>query len=87
MAFCTHSYSLLIILLFLIPLSLSYQGSPRIAVIGGGASGMFAATAAANEIQTKCNDDQNHVIVFESTKRIMTKVSISGGGRVSLYCC
>lgn len=58
----------------------------RIAVIGGGASGMFAAAAAAEAIQraakTKSASDYE-VIVFEGTKQIMTKVSISGGGRVS----
>lgn len=55
----------------------------RIAVIGGGASGMFAATAAAEYIN-RYNAGRCEVIVFEGTSRTMSKVRISGGGRVSV---
>ena len=55
----------------------------RIGVIGGGASGMFAATAAADAI--KKIGEQRHVdcdvVVFEGTSKTMSKVRISGGGR------
>lgn len=55
----------------------------RIGVIGGGASGMFAATAAADAI--KEIGEQRHidcdVVVFEGTSKTMSKVRISGGGR------
>lgn len=47
----------------------------RIGVIGGGASGMFAATAAADAASGTT------VIVFEGTSKTMSKVRISGGGR------
>ncbi|EED91291.1 hypothetical protein THAPSDRAFT_35087, partial [Thalassiosira pseudonana CCMP1335] len=66
----------------------------RIAVIGGGASGMFAATSAADAIQRYVNGDHTSlndgydVVVFEGTSRTMSKVRISGGGRVSdALCC
>jgi hypothetical protein len=66
----------------------------RIAVIGGGASGMFAATSAADAIQRYVNGDHASlndgydVVVFEGTSRTMSKVRISGGGRVSdALCC
>jgi predicted flavoprotein YhiN len=54
----------------------------RIAVIGGGASGMFAATAAADYVKRN-QFDKCEVVVFEGTSRTMSKVRISGGGRVS----
>ena len=54
----------------------------RIAVIGGGASGMFAATAAADYVQ-KHSAHACDVVVFEGTSKTMSKVRISGGGRVS----
>ena len=54
----------------------------RIAVFGGGASGMFAATAAADYLQ-RYNIVGCDVTVFEGTSRTMSKVRISGGGRVS----
>lgn len=62
------------------------RGSRRrkIAVIGGGASGMFAATAAADAIQKYGASTDCDVIVYEGTSKTMSKVRISGGGRVSL---
>lgn len=67
------------------------QERKKIAVIGGGASGMFAATAAADYLQRYYADKRGDgihgcdVIVFEGTSRTMSKVRISGGGRVSAY--
>eukprot|EP00977_Amphora_coffeiformis_P013080 scaffold3342_cov174-Amphora_coffeaeformis.AAC.18 len=63
------------------------SASKRIAVIGGGASGIFAsiaaatAAAAANE-----NNDEaaTQVMVFEATGKTLTKVKISGGGRCNV---
>eukprot|EP00956_Cyclotella_meneghiniana_P025320 scaffold52625_cov74-Cyclotella_meneghiniana.AAC.10 len=57
----------------------------RIAVIGGGASGMFSATAAADFFQrygVNCD-----VVVFEGTSKTMSKVRISGGGRCNGEIC
>lgn len=50
--------------------------SPRIAVIGGGASGIFSAIAAAETSAAA------QVVVLESGRETLTKVAISGGGRV-----
>ena len=49
----------------------------RIAVIGGGASGIFAAIAAAEHSHT-------HVTVLEATSKTLQKVKISGGGRCNV---
>ena len=49
----------------------------RICVIGGGASGMFAATSAASS--GDCD-----VVVLEATQKTMSKVRISGGGRCNV---
>ena len=68
---------------------------PRIGIIGGGASGMFSATAAADAVQRYIQDNHGNdgtstsliaengcdVIVFEGTSKTMSKVRISGGGR------
>jgi len=54
----------------------------RIGIIGGGASGMFAATAAADAIRKmpiECD-----VVVLEGTSKTMAKVRISGGGRCNV---
>ena len=52
----------------------------RIAVIGGGASGIFAALAASEQTTT-----QNvEVTVFEATSQTLQKVKISGGGRCNV---
>lgn len=50
----------------------------RIAVIGGGAAGIFGAIAAAT------NSPSDEVIVFEATGETLDKVRISGGGRCNV---
>lgn len=47
----------------------------RIAIIGGGAAGYFAAITAAE------TDRSAEVVLFEATGYLLTKVRISGGGR------
>lgn len=49
-----------------------------IAIIGGGASGFFAALTAAAQAPSKS------VIILESSPRLLTKVRISGGGRCNV---
>uniref|UniRef100_A0A7S2P335 FAD/NAD(P)-binding domain-containing protein n=1 Tax=Leptocylindrus danicus TaxID=163516 RepID=A0A7S2P335_9STRA len=58
-----------------------------ICVIGGGASGMFAATAAAEALSTRYADDSGvewKVTVLEATGKLLSKVKISGGGRCNV---
>lgn len=55
--------------------SLALSTQPRVAVIGGGASGIFAAIAAAQQ----CD-----VTVLEAASKTLTKVQISGGGRCNV---
>ena len=50
----------------------------KIAVIGGGAAGFFAAICA------KENYPQSEVVIFEKSKDLLAKVKISGGGRCNL---
>ena len=50
----------------------------EIAIIGGGAAGFFAA------ITVKENYPQAHVVIFEKSKKLLSKVKISGGGRCNL---
>jgi predicted Rossmann fold flavoprotein len=50
----------------------------RIAIIGGGAAGFFAAIAA------KENHPKAEVVIFEKSKKILSKVKISGGGRCNV---
>ncbi|MGH1334525.1 MAG: NAD(P)/FAD-dependent oxidoreductase [Aureispira sp.] len=50
----------------------------RIAVIGGGAAGFFSALAA------KENYPAAQVILFEKSKKVLSKVKISGGGRCNV---
>lgn len=52
--------------------------SPKIAIIGGGAAGYFAAITAAE------NNPEASVTLFEGTQRTLTKVKISGGGRCNV---
>lgn len=54
------------------------QGQKKIAIIGGGAAGFFAA------INCKENFPDAHVVIFEKTKKVLTKVAISGGGRCNV---
>jgi len=55
----------------------------KIGIIGGGASGMFAATAAAEAI-SKMPSTECDVVVLEGTSKTMSKVRISGGGRCNV---
>lgn len=50
----------------------------RIAVIGGGAAGFFAAITAAE------NDPEAEVTVYEKGNAFLTKVKVSGGGRCNV---
>lgn len=50
----------------------------KIAVVGAGAAGVFAAIHAAEA------NPKNTVIVFEKTRRCLSKVKISGGGRCNV---
>ncbi len=52
--------------------------APTIAIIGGGAAGYFAAITAA-ETNTSAQ-----VTIYEQSKRTLSKVKISGGGRCNL---
>ena len=52
--------------------------SKTLAVIGGGAAGFFCAVNAA-----RLNKDL-HVILFEKTSKLLSKVRISGGGRCNV---
>jgi predicted Rossmann fold flavoprotein len=63
--------------LFGTALSSSSSSKNKIAVIGGGASGIFASIAAAEHEQTQ-------VIVLEATSKTLQKVKISGGGRCNV---
>lgn len=51
----------------------------RIAVIGGGAAGFFAAIAAAEGL-----GGLGEVVLFEATSHLLAKVRISGGGRCNV---
>jgi predicted Rossmann fold flavoprotein len=50
----------------------------KIAIIGGGAAGYFAAITAAEA------NPSAQVTIYEQSKRTLTKVKISGGGRCNL---
>lgn len=50
----------------------------RVAIIGGGAAGFFAA------IHVKENFPNGQVILFEKSKKLLAKVRISGGGRCNV---
>lgn len=54
----------------------------RIAIIGGGASGMFSAAAAATAAREQNLKIEVHVL--ESSPKLMSKVEISGGGRCNV---
>ena len=61
-----------------------HQRPLRIAVVGGGASGMFAATNAASTLNKHSTSKICEVHVYEATSKLMSKVSISGGGRCNV---
>ena len=50
----------------------------KVAVIGGGAAGFFAA------ISVKENHPNHQVILFEKTSKVLSKVKVSGGGRCNV---
>lgn len=50
----------------------------KVAVIGGGAAGFFAA------IHAKMNHPTASVSIFEKSKKVLSKVKISGGGRCNV---
>ena len=50
----------------------------KIAVIGGGAAGFFAA------ISVKEHHPDHEVILFEKTSKVLSKVKVSGGGRCNV---
>ncbi len=52
--------------------------SLKVAVIGGGAAGYFAAITAAKQFP------RSEIIVFEATRQPLYKVGISGGGRCNV---
>jgi predicted Rossmann fold flavoprotein len=56
----------------------SYHAQRRVAVIGGGAAGFFAAISTAELNPTA------EVVLFESGKKVLRKVKVSGGGRCNL---
>lgn len=53
----------------------------KIAVIGGGAAGFFAA------IHAKINAPESEVTIFEKTGKVLSKVKVSGGGRCNVTNC
>ena len=52
--------------------------SKKIAVIGGGAAGFFAA------LSVKEHHLDHQVILFEKTSKVLSKVKVSGGGRCNV---
>ena len=50
----------------------------KIAIVGGGAAGFFAAISA------KENYPEAEVVVFEKSREVLAKVKVSGGGRCNL---
>ena len=61
--------------------------SLNIAVVGGGASGIFSAIAAAENLNARAENsgaDTVQVTVLEATNNTLSKVKISGGGRCNV---
>lgn len=52
--------------------------APRVAVVGGGAAGFFAALAAAEAFP------QATIVIFEKSRNVLGKVRVSGGGRCNV---
>ena len=50
----------------------------KVAVIGGGAAGFFAA------ISVKEHHPEAEVSIFEKTTKVLSKVKVSGGGRCNV---
>lgn len=53
-----------------------------VCVIGGGASGFYAAIACAE--RAVCNGYQSDILILEKSNKLLHKVSISGGGRCNV---
>lgn len=56
----------------------------RAAIIGGGAAGVFAAVALAEEIRALPPSERTRVVIIEATGEPLDKVRISGGGRCNV---
>ena len=54
------------------------MGQQKIAIIGGGAAGFFAALSAKEHWPTA------QVCIFEKSNKLLSKVKISGGGRCNV---
>ncbi|MEQ9186531.1 MAG: NAD(P)/FAD-dependent oxidoreductase [Cryomorphaceae bacterium] len=54
------------------------MSNPRVAVIGGGAAGFFAALSA------KHHHPACEVVLFEKSNKVLSKVKVSGGGRCNV---
>ena len=52
---------------------------PRVIVIGGGAAGFFGAIACAEN-----TNDGVDIRIFEKSRKFLSKVKISGGGRCNV---
>ncbi len=50
----------------------------KVAVVGGGAAGFFAALSA------KKHAPESHVTIFEKSNKLLAKVKVSGGGRCNV---
>ena len=69
----------------------SFHHSADIGIIGGGASGMFAAASAVSryhELQAQQSRDlipkRVSIVILEQSGNLMSKVQLSGGGRLFL---
>jgi len=74
--FAYRSFHPLPVILLLLKIILYFCGMKKIAVIGAGAAGYFAAIHAAQQGAS--------VILFEKTSNTLSKVKISGGGRCNV---
>src|SRR5688572_3184927 len=54
------------------------MNSRRVAIVGGGAAGLFAALACA---EAGCTDE---IVILERGPQFLSKVKISGGGRCNV---
>ena len=64
-------------------LSANPTTTTKIGVIGGGASGIFAAISAAESASLQ-KSRKCQVVVLEATSKTLQKVKISGGGRCNV---
>lgn len=54
----------------------------KIAIVGGGAGGVFAAIQCAEKAQQ--NNVKVHIVIYEASSKLLKKVRISGGGRCNV---